>query len=142
MRKDTHLVNIYLKIHNKKTLTIDDLRYLAQYAPDCFEKTCQNVVYNIPETKPLMETTAFPEKETNEKTKLLPQISERGRIEGVLANLKNLEADNVCIANVDVNEVKNLLGNLYMEMLFPHNDRDTFFDVSKEEGTSMFDARI
>lgn len=58
MRKDTHLVNIYLKIHNKKTLTMDDLRYLAKYAPDCFEKTCQNVVYNIPETKPIMEPTS------------------------------------------------------------------------------------
>ena len=35
MEKDTHLVNIYLKIHNKKTLTMDDLAYLAQYAPEC-----------------------------------------------------------------------------------------------------------
>ena len=37
MGKDTHLVNIYLKIHNKQTLTMDDLRYLAQYSPECFE---------------------------------------------------------------------------------------------------------
>lgn len=55
MGKDTHLVNIYLKIHNKKTLTMDDLAYLAEYAPECFEKTCKNVVYNIPEAKPVME---------------------------------------------------------------------------------------
>ena len=47
MEKDTHLVNIYLKIHNKRSLTIDDLRYLAKYDPECFEKTCKNVVYNI-----------------------------------------------------------------------------------------------
>lgn len=30
MGKDTHLVNIYLKIHHKKVLTMDDLRYLAE----------------------------------------------------------------------------------------------------------------
>ena len=50
MGKDTRLVNIYLKIHHKQPLTMDDLAYLAEYAPECFEKTCKNVVYNIPET--------------------------------------------------------------------------------------------
>lgn len=49
MEKDIHLVNIYLRIHNHETLTMDDLRYLAQYSPECFEITCKNVVYNIPE---------------------------------------------------------------------------------------------
>ena len=48
MGKDTRLVNIYLKIHHKQPLTMDDLAYLAEYAPECFEKTCKNVVYNIP----------------------------------------------------------------------------------------------
>ena len=50
MGEDTRLVNIYLKIHNKQPLFLDDLRYLAKYDPECFEKTCRNVVYNIPET--------------------------------------------------------------------------------------------
>ena len=42
------LINIYIKIHNKKNITMDDLRYLAQYDPECFRKTFANVVYNIP----------------------------------------------------------------------------------------------
>ena len=29
MGKDTRLVNIYIKIHNKRTLTMDDLKYLV-----------------------------------------------------------------------------------------------------------------
>lgn len=138
MRKDTHLVNIYLKIHNKRALTLDDLRYLARYAPECFEKTCQNVVYNMPETKPLMA----PEVSVESEEKQLPQLSERQKIENVLANLKSLEANNVHIANVDADNVKNLLGNLYMEMLFPHNDKDSFFDVTGEDGVFSFDAKI
>ena len=138
MRKDTHLVNIYLKIHNKRALTLDDLRYLARYAPECFEKTCQNVVYNMPEAKPIMVPDALVEQEE----KQLPQISERQKIENVLANLKSLEAKDIHIANVDVNNVKSLLGNLYMEMLFPHNDRDTFFDVTGGDSNASFDAKI
>ena len=138
MRKDTHLVNIYLKIHNKRVLTLDDLRYLARYAPECFEKTCQNVVYNMPEAKPIMVPDALVEQEE----KQLPQISERQKIENVLANLKSLEAKDIHIANVDVNNVKSLLGNLYMEMLFPHNDRDTFFDVTGGDSNASFDAKI
>ena len=58
MGKDIHLINIYLKIHNKKTLTMDELGYLAEYDPECFAKTCKNVVYNIPETKSIMEPIA------------------------------------------------------------------------------------
>ena len=31
-------------------------------------------------------------------------------------------------------EVKDLLGNLYMELLFPHNDEEeSFFDLMSEE---------
>ncbi len=55
MAKDTRLINIYLKIHNKRTLTMDDLGYLAKYDPECFEKTCKNIVYKIPEIKSIME---------------------------------------------------------------------------------------
>ena len=51
MGKDTRLVNIYIKIHNKRDLTIEDLNYLAKYDPECFEKTCKNVVYNVPDAK-------------------------------------------------------------------------------------------
>ena len=57
MAKDPRLLNIYLKIHNKRSLTMDDLQYLAIYSPECFEKTCKNVVYNFPNAKPIMEPT-------------------------------------------------------------------------------------
>uniref|UniRef100_UPI004056965B hypothetical protein n=1 Tax=Acetatifactor sp. TaxID=1872090 RepID=UPI004056965B len=137
MGKDTRLVNIYLNIHNKRPLTMDDLRYLAQYAPDCFEKTCKNVIYNIPEVKPILEpeTTKSPDPKTK------PQPVEQPSINVILDNLKRLETDEFPIANIAADEVKSLLGNLYMELLFPHNDRDTFFDMTDTEKTSSFDAR-
>ena len=116
MGKNTHLVNIYLKIHNKRSLTVDDLSYLAKYDPECFEKTCKNVVYNIPETKPIMEPAAA--KPKNEERK--PESSERQNIEHVLENLKRLEINEFPVVDVDADKVKNLLGNLYMELLFPH----------------------
>ena len=37
MEKDTRLINIYLKIHHKRSLTISDLSYLAQYDPECLQ---------------------------------------------------------------------------------------------------------
>ncbi len=144
MKKDMHLVNIYLKIHNKKTLTMDDLRYLAKYAPDCFEKTCKNVVYNIPETKPIMEPAVSTPQivapaPTSEST---PEHSEQQNIEQVLENLRRLEANDFPLPDIDADHVKNLLGNLYMELLFPHNDKDTFMNVADNRNASSFDAKI
>lgn len=141
MKKDMYLVNIYLKIHHKQTLTMDDLRYLAEYAPECFEKTCKNVVYNIPETKPIMT----PPPETAQKScevDRLQEIPEEQNIEKVLDNLKRLESNEFPLADVDAEQVKSLLGNLYMEMLFPHNDRDTFFDTSTKEKEPSFDWKV
>lgn len=140
MGKDTHLVNIYLKIHNKRALTMDDLSYLARYAPDCFEKTCKNVVYNIPEAKPIMEPEETVPVNGEAEPMLLPAVVPN--IERVLENLKRLEADDFPAVNVDSEHVKSLLGNLYMEMLFPHNDRDTFFNTTDSGRSSGFDARI
>ena len=158
MGKDVRLVNIYLKIHNKRTLTMDDLSYLAKYAPECFEKTCKNVVYNIPETKPIMEpadsksqTVEQKEVSSEQQIPVLEQqtvsseqqetTSEQQNIEQILENLKRLEADEFPVENVDVDEVKNLLGNLYMELLFPHNDKDSFLNVKNRENTSLFDKK-
>ena len=138
MGKNTHLVNIYLKIHNKRSITVDDQRYLAKYDPECFEKTCKNVVYNIPETKPIMEPAAA--KPKNEERK--PESSERQNIEHVLENLKRLEINEFPVVDVDADKVKNLLGNLYMELLFPHNDKDTFMNMTGSENTSLFDKKI
>lgn len=138
--KDPRLVNIYLKIHHKKNLTMDDLAYLAKYAPECFEKTCQNVVYHFPEAKPIMEAAAEPKQEERaQNTEPMP-VENRG-IETVLANLKNLEMQDFPVNNIDADKVKSLLGNLYMEMLFPHNDRDTFMNMTETLPQSVFDKK-
>lgn len=138
MGKDTRLVNIYLKIHNKRPLTMDDLSYLAEFAPECFEKTCKNVVYNIPETKPIMEPT---EAETQEE-ECEPEPTKQQSIEQVLENLKRLEIDDFPVADIDADKVKSLLGNLYMEMLFPHNDKDTFMNMTNNGDVSSFDKKV
>lgn len=161
MKKDTRLVNIYLKIHSKRSITIDDLRYLAQHDPECFEKTCKNVVYNIPQSRPIMEPQA-PEKRVVEAG--IPDAYKTGMevtgtqfdamasddawdepstfdARAVLRNLKKLEIGETLFADVDFEQVKNLLGNLYMELLFPHNDEEAFFDVMQEENAPKFDAK-
>ncbi|MBQ6806342.1 MAG: hypothetical protein IJO97_02790 [Lachnospiraceae bacterium] len=142
MGKDTRLVNIYLKIHHKKPLTMDDLAYLAKYAPECFEKTCKNVVYNFPEAKPIMEPAhaKVQKEEVKEETK--QETLEQQHIEKVLDNLKRLEIDDFPVNEIDADKLKNLLGNLYMEMLFPHNDRDTFMNMSGSESKSLFDKKV
>lgn len=131
--KDTRLVNIYVKIHNKLNLTMDDLRYLAEYDPVCFEKTCKNIVYNIPETKPIMEpgTALVPAVQTKQ------EVAEHQGIDIVLDNIKRLEVDDFPVADIDPEQVKSLLGNLYMEMLFPHNDIDTFMSMDSTPKSSF-----
>ncbi|MCM1112202.1 MAG: hypothetical protein NC399_02990 [Muribaculum sp.] len=138
MGKNTRLVNIYLKIHNKKPLTMDDLGYLADYDPECFAKTCKNVVYNIPEAKPIMESAA-PEVPSGEA---LPELSEWQSIERILERLKRLERNDFPDMHIDHEKVKSLLGNLYMELLFPHNDKDTFMSLADNEQASVFDRKI
>lgn len=147
MEKETSLINIYLKIHNKKPLTMDDLRYLAEYDPECFEKTCKNVVYNIPEVKPIMES------DTSESFGNEPASGSLGNesasesfewrgIENILDNLKRLEINDIPIFDVDADKVKNLLGSLYMELLFPHNDKNAFVNMPDNDGnTSTFDKK-
>lgn len=134
--KDNRLINIYIKIYNKKNITMDDLRYLAKYDPDCFRKTCENVVYNIPESKVVMQPTepAPAEEVTTTET---AKASEEFNVFAVLENLKNMDADETFYKNVDAKRVKNLLGNLFMELLFPHNDKETFIyeDVSEDDPT-------
>ena len=161
MEKDTRLINIYLKIHNKWPITVDDLRYLAEHDPECFEKTCKNVVYNLPQSKPLVDPDA-------EKPKALsPAGSGAGGIgeetvgtqfdaaadqyawdvpstfnaRAVIKNLKRAEIGDTLFAGVDLEQVKDLLGNLYMELLFPHNDEEeSFFDLMSEE-IPRFDSK-
>ena len=162
MAEDTRLVNIYLKIHNKQPLFIDDLRYLAKYDPECFEKTCKNVVHNIPETRLIMEPVVEPKEVTGPRDSLEPkqtdsykengsskepvpvnatQAGGRASIEAILDNLKRLEKDEVPVSDMDAEKVKNLLGNLFMEQIFPHNDRNTFMEFQPGKKTSFFDKK-
>lgn len=138
MEKNTHLVNIYLKIHRKQVLTMDDLRYLAEYSPECFEKTCKNVVYKIPESKPIMEPEAPKPPDSQSKPK--PPTT-RENIEMILENLKHLEIKEFPISNVEADKVKSLLGDLYMELLFPHNEQETFMSVSDNRYAPTFDKK-
>ena len=141
MGKDTRLVNIYIKIHNKHTLTMEDLKYLSKYDPECFEKTCKNIVYKMPETKEILQ----PESEMQPQE--LPPILEKSppdeqQINAVLDNLRQMEMKELPIAEVDADTVKELLGNLYMEMLFPHNDRQKFFNMEDAQELSYFNKKV
>lgn len=139
MGKDIHLINIYLKIHNKRALTMDDLQYLAKHSPECFEKTCKNVVYNIPETKPIMEPE-IPESLPEEKA-VQPEVTDREKIELILDNIKSLELDDLSVQKVSASDVKDLLGSLYMEMLFPHNDKTVTLSMWDDDEGSKFDSK-
>ncbi|MBE5882642.1 MAG: hypothetical protein E7289_10135 [Lachnospiraceae bacterium] len=154
MEKDTRLVNIYLKIHNKRPITIDDLRYLAEHDPECFEKTCKNVVYNLPQSRPIMvpEPAQRSELVAKEQDTVGTQFDAVANgdawdapsqfdARAVLRNLKKMEIGNTLFTDVDLEQVKNLLGNLYMELLFPHNDEEeSFFDLMSEE-IPRFDSK-
>lgn len=141
MSKDTHLVNIYLKIHNKRPLTMLDLKYLAKYDPECFEKTCKNVVYNVPEAKPIMEPIMRPAMAENPNYVIKAEDLKRKSIQQILDNIKSLEVSELPMADVDADKVKTLLGSLYMEMLFPHNDKETFINMPTADKPS-FDKKV
>lgn len=220
MGKDTRLVNIYIKIHNKRNLTIEDLNYLSKYDPECFEKTCKNVVYNVPVAKEIFQpeqgsVLEQPEGEHRQTVQrhmgvrhqpgqgsamecsegehgqavqhhtgsgyqpaqatdqhaaqfsgMQPEegkrpkaqeqdvpdaaaqkgqagkdLPEHGKIAAALSNLKRMEQEGLPIGDVDVDEVKNLLGSLYMELLFPHNDRRRFFNMQDQEHLSTFNKK-
>jgi len=153
--KDMKLVNIYIKIHNKQVLTMDDLAYLAKYNPECFKKTCDNLIYKIPETKTLVKS---PEKApAAEKTQNNAPTSARNPFEVTadekarnermilqfLKSLKEIESSKIStLQSVDVNQVKDLVGNLFMENLFPHDGLQGYFDVHNEDSTSTFNVRV
>lgn len=116
---------------------MDDLRFLAEYDPECFAKTCENVVYNFPEAKPIMEQ-AGPEAFREEKGQ---EPDGRQDIERILDNLKRLEINDYPELRIDNEKVKSLLGDLYMELLFPHNDQYTFIDAADSGNRSAFDKK-
>ncbi|TGY97829.1 hypothetical protein E5329_02975 [Petralouisia muris] len=143
MGKDTRLVNIYIKIHNKHTLTIEDLKYLSKYDPECFEKTCRNLVYKMPETKEILQPEMEEPKELPKPQPIFEKLpTDKQKIEAVLSNLKQMEMDQLPVEEVNAEEVKELLGNLYMELLFPHNDRQKFFNMEDHEELSVFNKKV
>lgn len=148
MVKNARLADIYIKIYNKKPLMWEDMKFLAVYDPECFEKTCKNLIFNIPETEKLMQPE--PEQASDVEMPQIPEIlpalpknpvlSDKDRIEILLENLKRMERDEFGVQEVSVEKVKNLLGNLYMEMLFPHNDRDKYFQFENHD-SSIFNKK-
>lgn len=137
MDKNIKLSNIYIKIHNHRCLTMDDLKYLAQYDPECFEKTCHNVVYNIPEAKhilrPNFEIVAIEQKKEEVQAR---------KIDLILENIRSMEIEEVLIEGLSVDRVKELLGELYMEKVFPHSEKMTYFDIRKEELEGTFNKKV
>ena len=47
MGKNARLADIYIKIYNKKPLMWEDMKFLAVYDPECFEKTCKNLIFKL-----------------------------------------------------------------------------------------------
>lgn len=143
MGKDTRLVNIYIKIHNKHTLTMEDLKYLSKYDPECFEKTCKNLVYKMPETKEVLQPESKSPKQLPAPVPIFEkQPPDKERIEAVLSNLKQMEMKELPVEDISADTVKDLLGSLYMEMLFPHNDRQRFFNMEDHEEVSLFNKKV
>ena len=140
MGNDPVLTKIYNKIHKKMPLTFDDLRYLSDYAPECFEKTCNKIVNKMPETKPIIQAES---QKTPATTKVassndVPQYN----IDYIIDNITRLEANELPLVNVDANKVKNLLGSLYMELLVAQKEKDAPSTIQNNGGTSLFDTRI
>ncbi len=141
MEKNAHLADIYIKIYHKRTLTMEDLAFLSKYDPECFVKTCQNIVYNLPEAEEILQMeTEVVEQEQKLETKEV--VSKKQNIDIILGNLKKMEMKELPVKKVKSETVKQLLGNLYMELLFPHSGENQYFDMKKEEEESRFNKRV
>ncbi len=154
MEKNARLADIYIKIYNKRPLTMEDLHFLAVYDRDCFEKTCRNLLYKIPEAEKLMQSESkdvkkLAEEELSKEVKTSGDRKETaGNIENakpdigaLLENLKKMEWQELTVQNISESRVKNLLGSLYMEMLFPHNDRYRYFQFDDHTDESTFNRQ-
>ena len=140
MGNDPVLTKIYNKIHKKMPLTFDDLRYLSDYAPECFDKTCTKIINKMPETKPIIQQESLKTHATTKVTSSndAPQYN----IDYIIDNITRLEANELPLVNVDADKVKNLLGSLYMELLVAQKEKDAPSTIQHNGGTSLFDTRI
>ena len=71
-----------------------------------------------------------------------PEQPDKEQIAQALSNLKQMEQEGLPVGEMDVDTVKNLLGNLYMEMLFPHTGRAKFFSMEDQEYLSVFNKKV
>ena len=152
MQKNIRLADIYIKIYNKQPLFMEDLAFLAKYDRECFEKTCQNLLYNLPEAKELLQPEC--EEQTKQEVKQPKSAGEHDKSESdtkepkqepgiltLLENLKKMEWEEFPMPELDTDKVKNLLGSLYMELLFPHNDKYRYFQLDEEAESSIFNQK-
>ncbi|BBF45457.1 hypothetical protein lbkm_4224 [Lachnospiraceae bacterium KM106-2] len=138
MKNQEELVKIYLKIHNKCSLTFDELVYLSKFNPDCFEKTCNNLVSDVPVTKEILNPVIVVENEESLTEKEI-QIDQ---IEKVLQNLKDMENDKFPVGEISSDTVKRLLGELYMEELLTNSDHNSYFKYELSRTIGMFDQMV
>lgn len=162
MEKNIKLADIYIKIYNKQPLMFDDLMFLSAFDPECFEKTCKNLLYNLPEAKELMKPQNAEEsrkaevpamREASQSAAAAEKLQEQTAVQAamqkpqkeeitaLLENLKRMEWKEDLVKEIDVECVKNLLGSLYMEMLFPHNDRYQYFQLEDHIESTVFNKR-
>ena len=71
----------------------------------------------------------------------VPESSDWQDIEKVLENLRHLEMHDFPVVDIDADRVKDLLGNLYMELLFPHNDNYPFMNMMDQINDPIFDKK-
>ncbi len=155
------LADIYIRIYHKKPLTMDDLFFLFKYDPECFEKTCINLFYKVPAARKLAQQNNEKDPDSQELIKDMEKIikeniddtsapalskeedaAKRREMVGIiLENLKKMDKSEFNVQNVSAEKVKELLGNLYMEMLFPHNNRDKYFHFENNESGSSFNQK-
>lgn len=154
-KKDLKLINIYIRIHNKKVLTMDDLAYLAQHNPECFKKTCDNLIYKMPEAKklvappkenPISEEKQHPAEDTRRnlfEATAEEKLQAKRQIMQFFESMEKIESQEMgSLQNIDVTKVKELVGDLFMENLFPHSGLQGYFDMHEEESAHTFNVRV
>ena len=149
MKKNIRLADIYVRIYNKRPLTLDDLVFLSKYDRECFEKTYQNVMYTLADARGQKKPAVMDEKSVKEcgpdtekaENEQRTEKSEKPDIKKLLRNIQQMQWEDFPVPLVEADNVKNLLGSLYMEKLFPHNDKYRYFQLEDGADTSTFNKQ-